>query len=125
MDYLPRFSPGSNVSFTASGNIVGGRLVTASGKYLASMAGADAKAVAGVAGFDADNGELLTVYSGGVQHLEVAGDAVHAGDVVYLAADGCISTTGTLAVGVALTDATAGKRADVDYGALIVPPEGE
>jgi antitoxin (DNA-binding transcriptional repressor) of toxin-antitoxin stability system len=109
-DYLPAFQPGQAVTFTASADVVGGRLVSVSGPRTVAPAGADSAAVAGVAGLRVEAGESVTVYTrgGGVQRLTAAG-AIAAGAKVASAADGKAQTIGALtnAIGIALGAATA------------------
>ena len=49
-DYLPKFKPGQSVTFTASAEVIGGRLVVITGDRTVGPAGADSSAVVGVAG---------------------------------------------------------------------------
>lgn len=123
-DYVPRFTPGDDITLQASGTIVGGRLVAVSGSGTVDTAGANALNWVGVAAFNASSGDKLTVFSGGVQKL-VASGSITAGDIVVCAAAGAVSTlaavtsptaadvTNTRArVGIALT--TAADTATVD-----------
>ncbi|WP_394254714.1 DUF2190 family protein [Pseudoclavibacter helvolus] len=109
-DYLPKFKPGAAVTFTASADVIGGRLVAVSGNRTVAPAGADSSAVVGVAGFDAKAGERVTVFTraAGVQQL-TATAAIAAGAKVSSAAAGKIQTLGatTNPVGLALEAATA------------------
>lgn len=109
-DYLPKFKPGQAVTFTASADVTGGRLVAVTGNRTIGPAGADSAAVVGVAGFDAKAGERVTVFTraGGVQQLTANG-AIAAGVKVSSAAAGKIQTLGTTAnpIGLALEAATA------------------
>ena len=109
-DYLPKFKPGQSVTFTASADVTGGRLVAVTGNRTVGPAGADSAAVVGVAGFDAKAGERVTVFTraGGVHRL-TASAAIAAGVKVSSAADGKIQTIGatTNPVGLALEAATA------------------
>lgn len=108
--YLPKFKPGEAVTFTASADITGGRLVAVTGPRTVGPAGADSAAVAGVAGFDVKAGERVTVFTraGGVQRL-VASGAISAGAKVSSAAAGKVQTIGatTNPVGLALESAAA------------------
>lgn len=109
-DYLPKFTPGQAVTFTAGATaVVGGRLVELSTANTVVPAGADSAKVIGVAGFDAKTGEHVTVYTraGGIHRL-VASAAIAVGAKVIAAADGEIATIGAGAnpVGIALTAAT-------------------
>ncbi len=109
-DYLPKFKPGQAVTFTASADITGGRLVAITGNRTVGPAGADSAAVVGVAGFDAKTGERVTVFTraGGVHRLTASG-AIAAGVKVSSAAAGKVQTLGstTNPVGLALEAATA------------------
>lgn len=109
-DYLPKFKPGEAVTFTASADVTGGRLVAVTGPRQVGPAGADSAAVAGVAAFDAKSGESVTVYTraGGVQRLTASG-AIAAGDKISSAAAGKIQTVGatTNPIGLALAPAAA------------------
>jgi hypothetical protein len=110
VDYLPRFKPGEAVPLAASADVIGGRLVVASGALTVAPAGADANNVVGVAAFDAVTGETVTVWTraGGVQRL-VASAAIAAGARVMSAATGKIATIGAGAnpIGIALQAAAA------------------
>ena len=109
-DYLPKFKPGEAVTFTASADITGGRLVAVTGPRAVGPAAADSAAVVGVAAFDVKAGESVTVYTraGGVQRLTASG-AITAGAKVSSAAAGKIQTVGatTNPVGLALGTAAA------------------
>lgn len=110
VDYLPKFKPGQAVTFTASANVTGGRLVEVTGNRTVGPAGADAADVVGVAAFDALSGDTVTVYTraGGVHALTASG-AIAAGAKVSSAAAGKIQTQGatTNPVGLALEAAAA------------------
>lgn len=109
-DYLPKFKPGAAVTFTASADVTGGRLVELTGNRAVGPAGADAVDVIGVAGFDAVAGESVTVYCRptGVHQL-VASAAIAAGAKVIAAAGGKAATIGAGAnpIGIALEAAAA------------------
>jgi hypothetical protein len=110
VDYLPKFKPGSAVTFSASADVTGGRLVAVSGNRTVAPAAADSATVAGVAGFDAVTGESVTVYlrPSGVHPL-VASGVIAAGAKVIAAATGKIATVGAGVnpIGIALEAATA------------------
>lgn len=101
--YLPRHDPGAAITITATADLTGGTLVTATG----ATAGADEATVIGVAARDVSNTEAVTVYSGGVQHL-IAASTIAIGDYVKSAADGKIAAADvgtddpTLLIGIAL-----------------------
>ena len=109
-DYLPKFKPGQSVTFTASADVTGGRLVAATGDRTVGPAGADSAAVVGVAGFDTKSGERVTVFTraGGVQQLTASG-AIAAGAAVISAVAGKVATIGAGAnpIGLALEAAAA------------------
>lgn len=108
--YLPKFKPGESVTFTASADVTGGRLVAVTGDRTVGPAGADSAAVVGVAGFDAKAGERVTVFTraGGIHRLTASG-AIVAGAKVSAAAAGKIQTVGSTVnpIGVALEAAAA------------------
>jgi len=109
-DYLPKFNSGKPFTLASSADVIGGRVLVASGAGTVATAGADAANVVGVAAFDALSGEPVTIFprSGGVQQL-VASAAIAAGALVISAAAGKIATVGTGVnpIGIALTAATA------------------
>lgn len=113
-DYLPQFSPGDAVTFTASADVTGGRLVEITGDRTVAHAAAGSTKVAGVAGFNAAEGELVTVYSGAVQRPIAAG-AIAAGDRVAAAADGKVATAESGTIGLALAAAADGETASVRF----------
>jgi hypothetical protein len=109
-DYLPKFKPGVAVTFTASSDVVGGRLVAVSGNRTVAPAPADSPAVVGTAGFDALAGEKVTVFTrAGSVHQLIASGAIAAGAKVTSAAAGKIATIGAGAnpIGLALESAAA------------------
>lgn len=119
-DYLPKFKPGQQITYTASAAVTGGRVVEVTGNRQVGPAGAGSKKVCGVAGFDAKQGEQVTVYDGGVQVL-VASAAVAAGDRVAAAANGMVAkaTAGQAPVGLALTGGAANQQIEVSFGLRI------
>ena len=108
-DYVPKFT-GAAASFTASAAITGGRLVSVAGTRLVGPASADSAAVVGVAGYDAEAGDNVTVYTrpSGVHSLTASG-AIAAGAKVAAAATGKVQTVAVLLnpIGIALEAATA------------------
>lgn len=100
--YLPKYVPGQAITLIAAAKITGGTLVEVSAAGSVAPAGADSAKVVGVAGFDAEVGDAVTVYRGGVQRLTAAG-AIPAGAQVAAAAGGKAIATGTNKIGVALT----------------------
>ena len=102
-EYLPKFKPGQTVTFTATAAIAGGQLVEVSGDRSVAPAGAASTKVVGVAGFDAESGDLVTVHIGGVQHIASTAAVIAAGAVVQAAAGGKIVAGTTAPIGIALT----------------------
>lgn len=117
-EYLPLFTPGQAVTFTASAAVTGGQLVEVTGDRAVAPAAADSPSVVGVAGYDAAAGDPVTVFAGGVQQL-VASGAIAAGDRVAAAADGAVATLGvaTNPVGTALTAAADGATVQIKLDA--------
>lgn len=112
-DYLPKFHDGVAITLSASAAVTGGQLVAVTGDETVGPAGADSTAVVGVAGFDVETGERVTVYRHGVQRLAADG-AIGAGAPVASAADGQVSASGSNHIGVALNAAsTKGDVIDV------------
>lgn len=109
-DYLPKFKPGQAVTFTASADVIGGRLVSITGARTVGPSAADAATVIGVAAFDALSGEKVTVFPRptGVHQL-VASAAIAVGAKVITAAAGKVATVGAGAnpIGIALEAAAA------------------
>ena len=111
-DYLPRYSSGAAVTLTASEAITGGRLVSVTGNRLVAQASADSAAVVGVAGYDAQAGDTVTIYTrpSGVHSLTASG-AIEAGAKVISATAGKVATittgteTGVNPIGIALQPA--------------------
>ncbi len=109
-DYIPKFKPGSAVTFTASADVTGGRLVEITGNRAVGPAGADSAKVFGVAARDTEAGDTVLVYGPGI-HTLTASAAVAAGAQVAAAADGKVAGTGTNFIGIAIT--AAAKADDV------------
>lgn len=86
-DHLPRFAPGRSVTYTASGAVIGGRLVAPSGDRMVAHT-VDAGLCAGVASRDAAIGEGLTVQRGGVHELTATAVAIAHSTRVVAAVDG-------------------------------------
>jgi len=118
-DYLPKHQPGAAITRTASAAITGGQVVVVSGSgTVAPSAAADAKWV-GVAGHDAESGDSVTIFKGGVQR-PLASAAITAGDIVVTAAAGRVVTNASPGagqqVGIALTtQASAGQPVEIDF----------
>ena len=100
-DYLPKFHDGVAITLSSSAAVTGGQLVAVTGDGTVGPAGADSTAVVGVAGFDVQSGDRLTVYRHGVQRLTAA-DAITAGAPVAAAADGQVTASGSNHIGIAL-----------------------
>lgn len=116
-DYSPLYKPGQDITRQASAAVTGGQLLQVSGSgTVAPTTGATA-AFLGVARFDAASGADVGVSKGGVQRLVAVG-AIAAGDIVVAAAGGGVATNAAPGagqqVGVALTSAADGVRAEID-----------
>ena len=117
-EYLPLHDDGDSVTRAASASITGGQLVIVSGSGTVAPASAATAAWLGVAGFDANSGDNVTVFTSGVQRLTAGTGGVTAGNTVEAAASGQVvaHTNGTNdvnIVGLALTTATAGNLVEV------------
>jgi predicted RecA/RadA family phage recombinase len=114
--YAPLFTPGKDITYTASADITAGQVVEVTGDRLVGPAAAASKKVAGVALFDAKAGQNVTVTRGGTQRLLVSSaGAVAAGDLVAPAAAGTVVTTTTGgSIGLVVKGAAAGARAQVN-----------
>jgi len=117
--YLPKFAGTQPVTFIASADVTGGRLVSITGPRMVGPSGADSALVAGVAGFDVDAGSDLTVYPRPAgTHPLVASGAIAAGANVISAVGGKVATLGggSNAIGIALKSASAdGDVIDVEF----------
>jgi len=111
-DYVPKFAPGAAVTFTASADVIGGRLVEVSGDRMVAHAAADSDSIAGVAARDTKAGESVLVFGSAVHRL-IAADAIAAGGSVSAAADGKASAAGSNKAGLALTSAAVGEEVEV------------
>lgn len=112
-DYIPRFTPGAAVTFTASADLTGGQLVELTGDRAVGAAGASSTKVVGVIGPDTKDGAegVVHMIPGNVHWVEAAG-SVAAGDVVEAAADGKVQTGTTAPIGIALRAAEAGAMCE-------------
>lgn len=108
-DYVPKFTPGGPVTFSASATVTGGQLVVVTGDRTVGPAGDDALAI-GTAGFDAAIGDDVTVFlrGAGVHPLVAAGAIAAGAQVISAAVGGRVATigAGSNPVGIALTTAT-------------------
>jgi hypothetical protein len=108
--YLPKIAAGEPFTLATSADVTGGRLVAVSGSQTVAHAADDSAVIAGVAGFDALSGELVTIYPlrGSVQRL-VASAAIAAGARVVAEDLGKIQTIAakTNPIGIALEAAAA------------------
>lgn len=109
--YLPKFQPGQAVTFTASADVTGGRIVEVTGDRSVAHGGAASTKVVGVAGFDVKAGKDVTVYSGGVQRLTLAATAT-AGQRLAAAADGKATPGEANAIAIALQGGAANAVVD-------------
>lgn len=107
-DHIHLFQPGASVTFQASADVIGGRLVEVTGGRAVAHASANSVKTVGAAARDTVSGEDVLVLRGGVQLL-VASAAVAAGARVKPAADGKVVTVGAgeRGCGLALTAAGA------------------
>jgi len=116
-DYSPLYKPGQNITRQASAAVTGGQLVVVSGSGTVAPSSAASAAWVGVAAFDAASGADVTISKSGVQRLVAVG-AIAAGDIVVAAAGGGVATNAAPGagqqVGVALTAAANGVRAEID-----------
>lgn len=119
-DYLPKFKPGEAVTLQvpAPAAIIGGQMVNVD----LTVSGADSTTFFGIASRDTPAGQLVGVYSEGVQYPIAAG-AIARGAAVKCAANGQVTTwvPGTDAferyVGIALEAASgAGVKFPVKFG---------
>ena len=127
-DQTPIVLPGTSIGhLTASATITGGQLLVVSGVGTCAPAGANAVNVIGIAAADAAIGARVTYHTTGIHEVTTTG-TVTAGDVVVAAAAGTCSTlavvttptpadvTNTRAiVGIALTTATTGLKAQIQF----------
>lgn len=125
-EYLPLYAPGRALTRNASTTILGGQLVGVSGPGTVAPTTTAQSSWVGVAAFDANTGDTVTVFAGGVQRLTASG-AVAAGDLLIAAATpGQVSTLGPVTtptaadvtntravVGVALTSSASGGLVEV------------
>ena len=120
-DYIPKFTPGSAVTFTTSAAVAGGQAVEITGARTVGPAGAASKKYIGVAAFSAASGEKVTVHlPGQVQRIKTAG-AITAGATVQTGAAGTVAAGAAAPIGVALTTAATGELVEVlDSLALVV-----
>ncbi|MGN0126069.1 MAG: capsid cement protein [Rhodococcus sp. (in: high G+C Gram-positive bacteria)] len=112
-EHLPRFAPGTDVTFTASAAVTGGQLVAITGARTVGPAAAGSSAWIGVAAHDAANGAKVLVQSGGIHELTATG-AIAAGANVIAAAAGAVATIAaetdySKVVGVAIAPAASNK----------------
>lgn len=112
-DHIPHNKPGTAVTFATSAAVTGGQLVAITSDDTVGPAGAGSSAWVGVAGFDAEAGDKVTVESGGVHELGSTG-AIAAGGVVVSAAGGKVAAIGSgtdysQVVGIAVAAAAGNK----------------
>ena len=113
-EYSPKFTPGQDITMTASAAVTGGQLVELTTPGNVGPCGASSVKWLGVARFDAGIGAKVTVTRGGVQRL-VASGGVTVGQRVIPAAAGAVAA-GTVAdngVGTALNTVLTGALVDV------------
>lgn len=106
-DYLPKFTPGQAVTFTASAAVTGGQAVEITGARSVGPTAAASRKYIGIAAFSAAAGAKVTVHlPGQVQRIKAAG-AITAGATVQTGAAGTVAAGTTAPIGLALTAATA------------------
>jgi len=110
-EYLPLHDDGDSITRSASAPVTGGQLVRVSGSGTVAPVSAASADWLGVAAFDANTGDSVTVYCSGVQRLTASG-AVTAGDILVGAASGQVATNAAPGAGqqvaIALTTAASG-----------------
>jgi len=109
--HIHKFSPGASVTFEASDDVTGGRVVEVSGsRRVANTAGASTKVI-GVAGTDVKSGEDVLVLRGGIQTL-TSSAAIPAGSRVDSADGGKVAVVaaGARGFGTAITTVTAADQ---------------
>lgn len=92
-EHVPHIAADPTVTMTASATVTAGQLLEVTGNMTCGPAGALSTKTCGVAGNDAANGALVTVYAAGVHDLTASG-AISAGDLVVAAATGKVQTIG-------------------------------
>jgi len=111
-EYSPLFKPGAEFTRLTSAAVTGGQVLIVSGENTVAASSAASAAVLGVAGFDAANGEYVTVITAGVHSLAASG-AITAGASVAAAASGAVAahsgTNYSTILGVALGAAANNK----------------
>jgi len=117
-EYLPLHDDGDSFTRVASASITGGQLVRVSGSNTVAPVSAASADWLGVAAFDANSGDNVTIYCGGVQR-PVASGAVTAGDVLVGAASGQVTTNATPGAGqqvaIALTTVASGATVEAKF----------
>ncbi|MDJ1113230.1 capsid cement protein [Microbacterium dauci] len=110
-DHIHLFEPGAKVTFTASDEITGGRLVEVTGNREVAHAAANSVKVVGAAARDTKDGEDVLVLRGGIQNL-VASAAIAVGTRIKAAAAGKIQAVGAgeNGIGITLTTSTAADQ---------------
>jgi hypothetical protein len=117
-DYVPKFTPGAEVTYAASVAVTGGQVVFLSAAGTCAPTTAASAVVLGVATRDVAIGELVAVSRGGVQRC-VSGAAIAVGDPLKSAASGRVvpyvvgTDPVTQFIGIALT-AAGGAAVSVD-----------
>lgn len=111
-DYAPKYLYADQITATASAAITGGQLLVVTGDGTVGPAGASAANVVGVAAMDAGTGARLSYFPRGKVHVTTTAGAVVAGAAAYSAANGLIDDTGSNALGVFLTTAGSGAKAE-------------
>jgi len=119
-EYLPLHDEGP-ITRSASAAITGGQLLYVSGSGTVAPTTVATPAWVGVAGFDANPNDNVTVWSDDVQRCIAGAGGVTAGSLVEASAAGTVvnqAATGALpgnAVGLALTTAAANVLAEIQF----------
>lgn len=115
-DYQPKFLPGREVTYTASADVKGGRVVVITGDETVAHSAGPSKAVVGVAMYDAAAGEKVVVQSLAIHRLIAVGE-INPGDEVASAADGKVAVlaTGGPRLGLATAGADDGDIALIKF----------
>lgn len=112
-EYLPKFKPGTAVTFTASADVIGGRAAEITGDRTVAHAAAGSAKYVGILGHSAKSGQKVTVHlPGQVQH-GVASGAIAAGVAIQTAANGLVAAGSTPKIGLSISAAADGG--DVQY----------
>jgi predicted RecA/RadA family phage recombinase len=115
-DYQPKFLPGREVTYTASADVKGGRVVVITGDEMVAHSAGPSTKSPGVAMYDAAAGEKVVVMSHAIHRLIASGD-INPGDSVASAADGkvAVAAPGAARLGLATAGADDGDIALIKF----------